>query len=54
MDVASVNAFETGTNTWRRLQSWPAGCTSGCNIKPTPSLSNRRNESYYDNPGRRQ
>src|SRR5258708_25213420 len=36
MDVAPVNAYETGTNTWRRLQSWPAGCTSGCNIKPTP------------------
>jgi uncharacterized protein len=22
-DVAPVSAFETGTNTWRRLQSWP-------------------------------
>ena len=36
MDVSPVNAFETGTNTWRRLQTWPAGCASGCNIKPTP------------------
>ncbi len=36
MNVAPVNAFESGTNTWRRLNSWPAGCTSGCNIKPTP------------------
>ncbi|HEX2639357.1 MAG TPA: CocE/NonD family hydrolase, partial [Pyrinomonadaceae bacterium] len=36
MDVAPVNAYETGTNTWRRLQSWPAGCAgNGCNIKPT-------------------
>ena len=35
MDVAPVNAFETGTNTWRKLQTWPSGCTSGCNIKPT-------------------
>ena len=25
-DVAPVTAFETGTNTWRRLPSWPAGC----------------------------
>jgi len=24
-DVAPVSAFETGTNTWRRLLSWPAG-----------------------------
>ena len=40
MDVAPVNAFESGTNTWRRLNSWPAGCTSGCNIKPTPLYLN--------------
>ncbi|MEP6788540.1 MAG: CocE/NonD family hydrolase [Acidobacteriota bacterium] len=36
MDVAPVNAFESGTNTWRRLNSWPSGCNSGCSIKPTP------------------
>ncbi|HXM93608.1 MAG TPA: CocE/NonD family hydrolase [Candidatus Dormibacteraeota bacterium] len=35
-DVAPVSAFETGTNTWRRLPSWPAGCASGCTVKPTP------------------
>ncbi len=35
-DIAPVTAFETGTNTWRRLSSWPAGCASGCNVKPTP------------------
>ena len=28
-DVAPVTAFETGTNTWRRLAAWPAGCPSG-------------------------
>ena len=33
-DVAPVTAFETGTNTWRRLRSWPAGCTEGCGIRP--------------------
>ena len=36
MDVATVNAFETGTNNWRRLSNWPSGCASGCSIKPTP------------------
>ncbi len=36
MDVAPVTAFETGTNRWERLPSWPAGCPSGCTIKPTP------------------
>jgi len=29
-------AFETGTNRWRRLAAWPAGCASGCTVKPTP------------------
>ena len=35
-DVAPVAAFETGTNAWRRLPGWPAGCASGCTIRPTP------------------
>jgi uncharacterized protein len=35
-DVAPVTAFETGTNTWRRLKAWPSGCDSGCVVKPTP------------------
>jgi putative CocE/NonD family hydrolase len=35
-DVAPVTAFETGTNTWRRLPAWPAGCASGCTVQPTP------------------
>ena len=36
MDIARVNAFETGTNHWRQLSDWPSGCASGCSIKPTP------------------
>jgi uncharacterized protein len=35
-DVAPVTAFETGTNKWLRLSSWPAGCASGCTPNPTP------------------
>ena len=35
-DIAPVTAFETGTNTWRRLPAWPAGCASGCTVKATP------------------
>jgi putative CocE/NonD family hydrolase len=31
-----VTAFETGTNEWLKLPAWPAGCASGCGIKPTP------------------
>jgi putative CocE/NonD family hydrolase len=37
MDVAPVTAFETGTNAWRRLTKWPAGCASGCEVRPTPA-----------------
>jgi putative CocE/NonD family hydrolase len=34
--IPPVTAFETGTNTWRRLPAWPAGCASGCTVRPTP------------------
>jgi hypothetical protein len=34
--IAPVTAFETGTNEWRRLPAWPAGCASGCTVRPTP------------------
>jgi putative CocE/NonD family hydrolase len=40
MDVAPVTAFETGTNTWRRLPAWPAGCANGCRVRPTPLYLN--------------
>jgi putative CocE/NonD family hydrolase len=33
-DVATVTAFETGTNVWRRLSSWP-GCAGACGIRQT-------------------
>ena len=35
-DLPPVVAFETGTNTWRRLPAWPAGCASGCTVRPAP------------------
>jgi putative CocE/NonD family hydrolase len=35
-DIAPVTAFETGTNHWLRLRSWPAGCDAGCATQPTP------------------
>ncbi len=36
LTVPHVSAFETGTNTWRQLDTWPSGCQSGCSIKPQP------------------
>jgi putative CocE/NonD family hydrolase len=35
-DIAPVTAFETGTNRWRRLPGWPAGCQASCAPKLTP------------------
>jgi len=35
-DVPPVSAFETGTNSWLRLPAWPAGCPSGCTVRPAP------------------
>ncbi|MEK6321898.1 MAG: CocE/NonD family hydrolase [Acidobacteriota bacterium] len=39
-DISPVVTFETGTNTWRRLPSWPAGCVSGCSVRATPLYLN--------------
>jgi putative CocE/NonD family hydrolase len=36
LTTAPVTAFQTGTNHWERLKSWPSGCDSGCAPKPTP------------------
>ena len=33
--IPPVSAFETGTNQWQSLPGWPAGCASGCSLKPT-------------------
>ena len=29
-DIAAVTAFQTGTNEWQRLNTWPLSCDSGC------------------------
>jgi hypothetical protein len=34
--VPPVLAFETGSNTWRRLPAWPAGNAEGSVLRPTP------------------
>ena len=34
--VAPVTIYRTGANQWEQLKSWPQGCASGCDIKPTP------------------
>jgi putative CocE/NonD family hydrolase len=32
LGIAQVTAFETGTNRWEQLSTWPSGCSSGCSI----------------------
>jgi len=50
-DIAPVNAFETGTNRWERLTSWPAGCTSGCAIKPSALYLAQDGKAAFAAPG---
>jgi putative CocE/NonD family hydrolase len=50
MDVAPVNAYETGTNTWRRLPAWPAGCEKGCTLKSTPLYLGARQTLSFSAP----
>ena len=35
-NTAPVTAYETGSNKWLRLSSWPSGCASGCAIELKP------------------
>jgi uncharacterized protein len=34
--IAPVSAYESGTNTWRKLPSWPIACESGCASSSAP------------------
>ncbi len=33
LTLTPVTAFETGTNRWLALPTWPSGCAAGCNIE---------------------
>ena len=49
-DVPPVSAFETGTNQWLRLQVWPAGCSSGCALRPTALYLSAGLRAGFDAP----
>ncbi len=51
MDVAPVNAFETGTNRWEKLTAWPSGCASGCAIASKPLYLNSGFIASFTAPG---
>jgi len=49
-NVATVTAFETGTNAWRSLPSWPAGCESGCAVRSRPLYLQAGLKAGFDAP----
>jgi putative CocE/NonD family hydrolase len=49
-EVAPVTAFETGSNAWRRLPAWPAGCASGCTVRQTPLYLRSELELSFEPP----
>jgi uncharacterized protein len=48
--VSPVTAFETGTNEWLRLNSWPSGCAAGCAINRTPLYLSSGLKLSFDAP----
>jgi putative CocE/NonD family hydrolase len=49
-DIAPVIAYETGTDEWRRLPAWPAGCASGCSIQAKPLYLHAGLKLNFDKP----
>jgi putative CocE/NonD family hydrolase len=50
LQIARVTAYVTGADHWEQLNTWPAGCKSGCNIQPTPLYLEARNKLGFDAP----
>jgi len=50
MNVPKVSAFETGTNQWLQLPSWPAGCSSECPVNPKPLYLRGNMKVSFDAP----
>ncbi len=50
VEVAPVNAFETGTNAWRRLTSWPAAAEAGARIAAAPLYLRAGGRTAFETP----
>lgn len=50
MHVPKVSAFETGTNQWLQLLSWPSGCASGCPPSSRPLYLRGNMKAGFDAP----
>ncbi len=53
LTVAPVTAYETGTNKWQDLNSWPSGCPSGCQPVSKPLYLEPGLKLGYDQPNTR-
>lgn len=53
LTVAPVTAYETGTNKWLDLRSWPSGCPSGCEVASKPLYMEPGLKLGYDQPNTR-
>jgi putative CocE/NonD family hydrolase len=51
LGIAPVTAFETGTNLWRSLPSWPLGCESACTIAHQKLYLQRAGALAFTPPG---
>ncbi len=49
-DVAPVMAYQSGTDKWERLQSWPSGCAAGCKPQATPLYLHAGGEASFAAP----
>ncbi len=49
-DLATVNAFESGTNRWTRLADWPSGCEAACSIAEKPIFLQAHGKLGFDAP----
>jgi uncharacterized protein len=49
-DIATVTAFETGANVWRRYQQWPQSCSAGCPYTSKPLYLAAGAKLSFDGP----
>ena len=48
--IAPVSAYESGTNTWRKLPSWPVACETGCASTSAPLYLRAEGKLSFDAP----
>ncbi len=50
LTTAPVTAFETGSNQWERLKTWPSGCDGNCSPKSTPLYLESKSKLSFTKP----